>query len=45
MIDKITKENLSQSTEKGAGFLFWGLIFVTVLNLSMILGSLALFAP
>ncbi len=45
MMDKTTKENLSQSTEKGAGFLLWGLIAVTVLNLGMIFGSLVLFAP
>ncbi len=45
MTDKTVKENSSQLVERGAGFLFWGLIAVTVLNLGMILGSLALFAP
>ena len=31
--------------EKGAGFLFWGLIFVAVLNLAMVIGALAIFGP
>ncbi len=39
------KEGLSQPAGRGAGFLLWGLIFVTVLNLGMVLGSLVLFAP
>ncbi len=39
------KEDLSQPTEKGTSFLIWGLIFVTVLNLGMVFGALALFAP
>ena len=51
MAEKTVKEpiamekGLSQLAAKGAGFLLWGLIFVTVLNLVMILGSLVLFAP
>lgn len=39
------QEELPRPTERGAGFLLWGLIFVTVLNLGMIIGALAWFAP
>ncbi len=34
-----------QPVDGGASLLFWGLIFVTVLNLGMIIGALVLFAP
>jgi hypothetical protein len=39
------EDSLSQPAEKGAGFLLWGWVIVTVLNLGMIITSLALFAP
>lgn len=45
MAEKIEKETSSQPSEKGEGFLFWGLIFVTALNVGMVLWSLNLFAP
>lgn len=31
--------------DKGTGFLFWGWVAVTILNLGMVSGSLVLFAP
>jgi hypothetical protein len=34
-----------QPIDKGTGFLFWGWIVVTLLNLGMVSVSLALFAP
>jgi hypothetical protein len=33
------------SADYGTGFLFWGWIVVTLLNLGMVTASLALFAP
>ncbi len=34
-----------QPIDKGTGFLFWGWIVVTLLNLGMVSVSLAFFAP
>ena len=42
MVEETEKE---LPPEKGAGFLFWGWIVVTVVNLTMIVVALALFAP
>jgi hypothetical protein len=39
------KAQKGPATEKGTGFLFWGLIVVTVVNLAMVIVALALFAP
>ncbi len=38
-------DNAVQVAEKGTGFLFWGWIVVTILNLGMVTVSLAIFAP
>ena len=35
----------SQPADKGTGFLFWGWVVVSILNLGMVAGSLVLFAP
>lgn len=42
-----TAENESATTqaEKGTGFLLWGWVIVTILNLGMVSVSLAIFAP
>ncbi len=51
MTEKTTKEPMavaedpSPPADKGAGFLFWGLVSVVVLNLVMVIGALAIFAP
>ena len=34
-----------QPAGRGTGFLFWGWIVVTLLNLGMVIVSLAMFAP
>ncbi len=34
-----------QPADNGAGFLFWGWIVVTILNLGMVSVSLAIFSP
>jgi hypothetical protein len=34
-----------QPPDEGTGFLFWGWIVVTLLNLAMVTVSLAMFAP
>jgi hypothetical protein len=39
------KDNAIQPADKGTGFLFWGWIVVTILNLGMVSVSLAIFAP
>ena len=38
-------DNAIQPADKGTGFLFWGWIVVTILNLGMVSVSLAIFAP
>ena len=38
-------EDPSPLADQGTGFLFWGLVSVVVLNLVMVIGALALFAP
>ncbi len=38
-------DNAIEPVDKGTGFLFWGWIVVTLLNLGMVGISLAIFAP
>jgi hypothetical protein len=38
-------DNAIEPVDKGTGFLFWGWILVTLLNLGMVSVSLAVFAP
>lgn len=40
-----TKDDAVQPADRGAGFLFWGWIVVTLLNLGMVTASLVTFAP
>lgn len=40
-----TDEAAFQPAERGTGFLFWGWIVVTALNLGMVTIALAMFAP
>jgi hypothetical protein len=47
-MSRITSEiadNAGEPVDKGTGFLFWGWIVVTLLNLGMVTVSLAIFAP
>ncbi len=45
MAEKTVKENSLQPAERGAGFLLWGWVFVTILNMAMVIGSVAIFGP
>lgn len=47
MAEKTTavEKSLPQPDEKGTGFLLWGWVFVTILNMAMVIGALALFGP
>jgi hypothetical protein len=40
-----TDEAAFQPADDGTGFLFWGLIVVTALNLGMVTIALTIFAP
>jgi hypothetical protein len=40
-----TTSQISGDADTGTGFLLWGWIVVSVLNLGMVIASLALFAP
>jgi hypothetical protein len=40
-----TDKPLSRPADDGTGFLFWGWIVVTALNLGMVTIALAMFAP
>ncbi len=41
----IVAEDPPVISEKGVGFLFWGLLVVFALNLVMVIGALVLFGP
>ncbi len=47
MAEKATavEKDLPQPDEKGTFFLLWGWVFVTILNMTMVIGALALYGP